>query len=123
MELINTELYFHFIDVDSEQIQIRLTKKLKTTAVKSTKSNYFSTLLILYFSCIILKITNNLVGGGRGRQMFFQRTWVLLLVPTYQLTATCGSCSRRFDPPLLASTGAAYTQGKLTSRQICTHIK
>lgn len=60
MELINTELYFHFIDVDSEQIQIRLTRKLKTT-------DYFSTLLILYFSCTILKITNNLVGGGRGR--------------------------------------------------------
>ena len=40
MELINTELYFHFIDVDSEQIQIRLTRKLKTT-------DYFSTLLIL----------------------------------------------------------------------------
>lgn len=51
MELINTELHFHLTDVDSEQIQIRLTRKLKTTGVKSTKSNYFSTSLILYFCC------------------------------------------------------------------------
>lgn len=52
----------------------------------------------------ILKIKNNLAVAGRQmlsdqeHYLLFHRTWDLLLVPTYQLRATCGSCSRDLIP-------------------------